>query len=212
MGGQPVALQDKTHFGPLLERTERAVRQMMRLFPDHWDCECNRHEAERARMLLPLAWLVRVQDTPEHRHWLRQVAQYILDSQDASGAIRQKVTGGEVSNQQYGAGEAPLIHATGDPCTDLLYTTNFAFLGLREAAAASGDPDLKKAEDRLADFLSASRFAAICRASWTGPGSAVLISGVGTIGVPMPTLAGEFGQPKAVGLRAGSHRSSRCGR
>jgi hypothetical protein len=146
-------LYDKTHFEPLRDRTQRAIGHMMRLFPDRWDCECNRHESERARMLLPLAWLVRVDDTPEHRRWLRQVAQYVLESQDSSGAIRQKVVGGESCNEQYGAGEAPLIHATGDPCTDLLYTTNFAFLGLHEAAAATGDADLKRAADRLADFL-----------------------------------------------------------
>ena len=35
----------------------------------------------------------------------------------------------------------------------MLYTTNFAFLGLREASAATGDPKIRKAEDQLAEFL-----------------------------------------------------------
>jgi hypothetical protein len=146
-------LYDKTRFEPLKQRTELGIRHMMGLFPDHWHWECRRQESERARMLLPLAWLVRVHDTPEHRRWLRQVARYVLDSQDASGAIREKVTGGETSNEQYGTGETPVIYASGDPCADLLYTTNFAFFGLHEAASATGDTELRKAEDRLADFL-----------------------------------------------------------
>jgi hypothetical protein len=57
------------------------------------------------------------------------------------------------SNQEYGTSEAPLIQENGDPLCDLLYTTNFAFFGLHEAAAATGDPTYREAEDRLADFL-----------------------------------------------------------
>jgi hypothetical protein len=146
-------LYDKTGFEPLYEYSERAIRTMMRRYPDRWEAECGRAEAERARMLLPLAWLVRVKDTPEHRQWLADMAAYVIEDQDPSGAIVQKVTGHTITNAQYGSLEAPLIHADGDPCTDLLYTTNFAFLGLHEAAAATGDPELEKACDRLADFL-----------------------------------------------------------
>ena len=146
-------LYDKTGFEPLYVRTERAIREMMKRYPDRWDVECGRAEAERARMLLPLAWLVRVKDTPAHRRWLADMAAYVLADQDPSGAIVQKVTGHTITNAQYGTMEAPLIHADGDPCTDLLYTTNFAFLGLHEAAAATGDAKLAAAADKLADFL-----------------------------------------------------------
>ena len=146
-------LYDKTGFEPLYVRTERAIRELMERYPDRWDVECGRAEAERARMLLPLAWLVRVKDTPEHRRWLADVAKYVVEAQDPSGAIVQKVTGHTITNAQYGTMEAPLIHADGDPCTDLLYTTNFAFLGLHEAAAATGDAKLAAAADKLADFL-----------------------------------------------------------
>jgi hypothetical protein len=146
-------LYDKTHFEPLLRRTERGIRLLMDAFPDGWGSEANRHETERCRMLLPLAWLLRVEDTPEHREWLRQIKQYVLAAQHASGAIRQRVIHETTANSQYGTGECALIQANGDPACDLLYAVNFAFLGLHEAAAATRDPELAQAADRLADFL-----------------------------------------------------------
>ncbi len=42
-------------------------------------------------MLLPLAWLVRLQDTDEHRGWLRCIAEDLLALQDSCGAIREEV-------------------------------------------------------------------------------------------------------------------------
>ena len=115
---------------------------------------------ERARMLLCLSWLVRLQDTPEHRHWLQVVAADLLKHQAASGAIHEWLggTGGghyriPQSNEAYGTGETPLIQQNGDPASDQLYTTGFALLGLHEAAAATGDKSLRTAEDKLAEFL-----------------------------------------------------------
>lgn len=49
--------------------------------------------------------------------------------------------------------EAPLIARNGDPVADLLYTNNFAFFALNEAAEATGDERIRQATDRLADFL-----------------------------------------------------------
>lgn len=146
-------LYDKTRFGPLLERTEAGIRHLMELFPDGWDHEANRHETERCRMLLPLAWLVRVSDTAEHRLWLERIKGYVLAAQQPCGAIPQRILRPTNANDQYGTGECALVQRNGDPCTDLLYATNFAFIGLHEAAAATGDPELRQAEDRLADFL-----------------------------------------------------------
>ena len=57
------------------------------------------------------------------------------------------------SNEKYGTGEGTLIQQNGDPATDLLYTMNFAFIGLHEAHAATGEPFYKEAADRIADFL-----------------------------------------------------------
>jgi hypothetical protein len=48
----------------------------------------------------------------------------------------------------------PLNQHNDDPVSDFLYTSNFALLGLHEAAAAlGGDPQVKDAEDRLADYI-----------------------------------------------------------
>lgn len=143
----------------LLQRAKTGIRVMMSKYPDEWRWT-NGLQQERARMLLPLAWLIRVEDSPEHRRWLRRIAEDVIACQDASGAIREELGqldhGGfppHHDNESFGAHEAPLIHENGEPVSDLLYTTNFAFLGLHEAAAATGDSYYQDAEDRLAKFL-----------------------------------------------------------
>ena len=148
-----------TDYAPFLDRTKTAIKMTMEAYPDQWRWT-NGIQQERARMLLPLAWLVRLEDTPEHRQWLRRIAQDLLELQDACGAIREALGaegmgayGPPKSNEEYGVTEATLIQENGDPVCDLLYTTNFAFLGLHEAAAATGEDYYAKAEDRLADFL-----------------------------------------------------------
>ena len=45
------------------------------------------------------------------------------------------------------------MQQNGDPVCDLLYTMEYAFLGLHEAAAATGDPFYTRAADRLAQFF-----------------------------------------------------------
>jgi hypothetical protein len=129
---------------------------LMKAYPDHWFW-CNRSGSiERARALLPLAWLVRVQDTPEHRGWLRKVARDLIALQDRSGAIREVIGGGghgTLNNAEYGTCETSLIQTDGDPIADMLYTCNFALIGLHEAAAATGDPLYIEAEEKLAKFL-----------------------------------------------------------
>lgn len=142
-----------------LDRARTAIRLTMKAYPDRWRWT-NGIQQERARMLLPLAWLVRVDDTPGHRAWLKTIAGDLLAHQDASGAIAERLGPagrGDYpppgSNAAFGTNEAPLIQADGDPAADLLYTTNYAFLGLHEAAAATGDPYYRRAEDGLARFL-----------------------------------------------------------
>ena len=152
-------LYDKTGYAPLLERTRQAIRTMMETYPEHWTWT-NGIQQERGRMLLTLAWLVRVDDRPEHRDWLKRMANDMQRCQDASGGIREEL--GPVgrgsfrppeSNAEYGTNEASLIQANGDPVADLLYTCNFAFLGLHEAYAATGDVQYRQMADKLAEFL-----------------------------------------------------------
>ena len=149
----------RTGFELFYERAATALRMTMARYPNglRWT---NGLAQERARILLPLAWLVRVKDTPEHRAWLQTAVDGLLSLQQANGAIREELgPPGQgmfpqpSSNAAYGTGEAPLIQQNGDPVADMLYTSNFAFLALREAAAATGDPAIRAAEDKLAKFL-----------------------------------------------------------
>jgi hypothetical protein len=145
-------LYDKTGFQPLLERGKTGARMMMEAYPN-WRLEANRYEQERCRMLLPLAWLVRADDTPEHRAYLDTVAQYVIDHQDPSGAIGQ-IPGHVVgTNGGYGTGECAIVHQAGDPATDALYSINFAFIGMHEAAAATGNPAYAASAGKMADFF-----------------------------------------------------------
>lgn len=146
-------------YAPFLERARAGIAATMEAYPDRWTGPGDL-EMARARMVLPLAWLVRIEDTPQHRLWLRTIVEEILKRQDACGALRQDLPGPAMtealappSNEAYGTTEAPLIHSVDDPCADLLYTNNFALLGLHEAVAATGDRDIRAAENRLAAFL-----------------------------------------------------------
>ncbi|WP_212592608.1 hypothetical protein [Sphingobacterium humi] len=152
-------LYDKTGYKPLLERTKTGIRMMMAAYPDKWEWT-NGLQQERARMLLVLAWLLRVEDTAEHRAWLDQMVESILANQDSSGAIMEWLGaedkgkyGKTSSNAAYGNTEATLIFTNGDPIADMLYTTNFAYFGLNEAYHASKNPKYKAALDKMSDFL-----------------------------------------------------------
>lgn len=148
-----------TGYRPLLERTCTALRLLMEAYPDKlkwW----NGLQQERARLMLPLAWLVRVDDTQEHREWLKRIVGDFLKSQASCGAVREELGSpgqeyfrAKPSNEAYGTTETPLIQTNSDPACDLLYTLNSGFIGLHEAAAVTGDPELRKAEDRMAEFL-----------------------------------------------------------
>lgn len=152
-------LYDKTKWKPLLDKTVKGMSMMMKAYPRDWRWT-NGIQQERGRMLLALAWLIRVDDRPEYRLWLKQLAGDIEKCQDKSGAIREELGAldhGDMapptSNAAYGTGEAPLIQENGDSVSDLLYTCNFTFLGLHEAYAATGVEQYKRMADRLADFL-----------------------------------------------------------
>lgn len=147
----------RTGYKPFLDRTKNAIRMTMEAFPTGWRWN---DSIERARMLLPLAWLIRVEDTAEHRAWLKTIADDLLAHQQPCGAIPELSYGRSgdgyhipESNEAYGTSETPLIQQNGDPVTDQLYTSGFALLGLHEAFAATGDPRLKSAENDIAEYL-----------------------------------------------------------
>jgi hypothetical protein len=140
-----------------LDRTKVAIRMTMEAYPDRWHWG---NHVERGHMLLALAWMVRVEDTTEHRDWLTRIADDILRDQAPCGAITEQVRGSGAghyhvppSNEAYGTSETPLLQRNGDPVSDQLYTTGFVLLGLHEAAAATGDSRFAAAEDRLAEYL-----------------------------------------------------------
>lgn len=147
-----------TKYAPFLEKTKKGVRKTMEAYPGGWRWQNN---PERVRMIHCLAWLVRIEDTPEHRSWLKRMCDDLIACQDpATGAIVEVVgtTGSAhfmppTSNEEYGTREMPIIQDNGNRASDQLYVTGFALLVLREAAAVLDDPKLKTAENKLAEYL-----------------------------------------------------------
>jgi len=142
----------------LLMRAESAIRTTMNAYPKwRWS---NGLSQETSRMLLPLAFLLRAKDKPQYHEWLDKMTEELLSQQQPRGAIAERVGDPKdghypppSSNESYGTTEAPVIQQNGDPAADLLYTQNFAFLGLHEAAAATDGDKYRRAEDKLAEFL-----------------------------------------------------------
>ena len=142
-----------------LETAEKGISLTMAAYPDGWSWT-NGIQQERARMVLPLAWLYRVSPTEEHKAWIDLITADIAKNQVGCGAIREELGdpskgsyGAERCNDDYGRNEAPLIFRNGDPVADMLYTSNFAVFALNEAACATGDPKIRKMADDLGEFL-----------------------------------------------------------
>ena len=145
---------------PFLELARRGIYALMAKFPYEitWT---NGLSQEIARMMLPAAMLVEAEDTPGNRAVLEKVWSHLEPLLLECGGVREML--GErsrawypapSSNQEYGTTEAPLIQDNGDSCCDLLYTTNYAFAGLNEAAQIPGyGTKFSAASDRLAEFL-----------------------------------------------------------
>ncbi|WPU91460.1 hypothetical protein SNE25_19260 [Mucilaginibacter sabulilitoris] len=152
-------LYSKTGYAPLLERTKTAIKTTMEGYPDQWKWGSSM-QTQRARMILPLAWLVRVENTEEHRQWLDKMVNEILKYQDASGAIQEELGKGKGmfkalnTNADYGSDEGSLIFRNGEKAACMLYTCNFALFSLNEAAQATGNKKYKDAVNKLSDFLT----------------------------------------------------------
>jgi len=139
----------QTGFEPFLTRTKTGIRTyMQKINPATGGFE--------QKMQVPLAWLIRVEDTPEHRGWLQQITSDMLTVQRQSGAIGHRLARKSMvvpSNDDYGTKETSIVQQGSDPAADMLYTCNFALSSLHEAAAVTGDAHYSEAEDRLTDFL-----------------------------------------------------------
>ena len=153
--------------GLFLNRTRAGLRTTMASFYNHtWICQVGLTSAA-ARVLLPLAWLVRVEDLAEYRKYIMDVAAVLLHRQQPCGAIHDWPFGFNSSNgqpqqcnhrppqsnQEYGTGESTMQQTADDPASDLLYSNNFALHSLHEAAVATGDPKLHAAAQKLRDFV-----------------------------------------------------------
>lgn len=154
---------EHTGWEPLLQRTKIGIALMMDAYEkDQWRWT-NGLQQERAKMILPLAWLVRLEPTEQHERWLRQIIGDVMMFQDETGGIQERLGKGQglfgsfKSNAAYGGAEGPIIQNNGDPCVDNLYTQPFALLGLTEAArATSNDANRKEYETylrKLTDFI-----------------------------------------------------------
>ena len=147
-------LYDKTQYEPLLVQARKALELTMDNYPKYWRCSLYEMQMERGRILLPLAWLVRVDDTPEHRRWLYQIVDDMTARMDASGAIQEELIATSMtSNEDYGTNETSILHRDGDPCVDVFYSFAPAYVGMHEAAAATGDKRLAELADRMTEFL-----------------------------------------------------------
>ncbi len=152
-----------TGYQPLYDRAYNAIEHMMEHYPAYWIPTSNGITMQRARMLLPLAWLVNVNRTEKHVNWLHTVMNGLLERQDdLTGAFREEISAKGwnrsariPNNNDYGTFEAPLNQENTDPVSDLLYTSNFALIGLNEAyhSLLSKNHTVAKSLDKLKDFL-----------------------------------------------------------
>lgn len=156
--GLYIWLYDKTGYDPFLYKAKEAISITMKAYPE-WKWT-NGIQQEYARMILPLSWLVRVENNAENKQWLDMVVSELLKEIDASGAIPEKFGKSGLgryekigSNEEYGTKEAPLISSEEDRVSDLLYTMNFAFFSLNEAYHATNNHRYAEASSNISEFL-----------------------------------------------------------
>ena len=147
-------LYDKTKYEPLLVQARTAITETMKRYPDDWGYALHEMQMERGRMILPLAWLVRVDDTPEHRKWLRRVVSDMRKRMDSSGAIQEELAAVPLkSNDEYGTCEVSIIHDNNDPCADVFYSMAPALVGIHEAYSATGEDQYAEMVDKMVEFF-----------------------------------------------------------
>ena len=141
---------------------------------------------EQTRILLPLAWRVRVDNSTANRDQLRGVWHDLKAAWVERGAWGvgtcvfplkngTNVTDpGEMlapppaSNAKYGNGEMSICQQIGDPGSDLLYESNYLLMNLQEAFAATGEVDYKVHADKLANYIARVQAKSIVHPQYNG--------------------------------------------
>ena len=115
---------------------------------------------DQTRLMLPLAWRIRVEDTPAHRAELRECWAALKKTWNWAGAPTCTMSPwGQLcpaynNNQCYGKGERSVCQETGDPASDVLYESNYLLLNLQEAfAAVTGEHDYIQHAKQLARYI-----------------------------------------------------------
>lgn len=148
-----------TGFDEMLVRSKKAIKAVMDGYPDKIDWTGGLTD-ETCHMILPLAYLARVDNDPQIKQWLDILVNDLVKWSHPCGAIRE-VLGTEGmgkyppphSNENYGTTEASLLHRDGDPNCDILYSYGYALIGLHEAFHATGDQKYRDLTDKMTQFL-----------------------------------------------------------
>lgn len=143
----------------LLDISKKGIYTMMAQYPNNWKWT-NGIMAEVSRMILPLALLYKYDKDIKTKKYLETLYDVISEQTDDYGCMIEKMVlleNGKYpppkSNEDYGKYEAPIIHENGDNACDLLYSQNFAYLGLNEAYHATNDIKYKKLYDEMTEFF-----------------------------------------------------------
>ncbi|MBN2851822.1 MAG: hypothetical protein JXQ23_03710 [Clostridia bacterium] len=143
----------------LLAISKKGIYEMMDKYPCHWTWT-NGIMAEVSRMILPLSLLYSIDKDLKTKEYLDMMLKVIKEQTDDHGCMIEKMVMLEngkypppKNNEEYGKYEAPVIHEDGDTACDLLYSQNFAYLGLLETCRLYDDESISKLFTEMTDFL-----------------------------------------------------------
>jgi hypothetical protein len=116
---------------------------------------------ELSRLMLPLAWRIRLEDTIQNRDELRNCWLALKKTWNSSVGVPTCTMSpwGQLctpcaNNQCYGNGERSVCQESGDPASDVLYESNYLMNNLIEAFAATGETDYDDAAEQLAQYIA----------------------------------------------------------
>lgn len=143
----------------LLSICKKGIFHMMERYPDKWKWT-NGIMAEVSRMILPLSLLCHYDNDCRAEEYLEMMIGAVIEQTDENGCMIEKMIlleNGKYpppeNNEDYGKYEAPVIQENGDTACDLLYSQNFAYLGLHEALFQVNDERIRRLSDVMTDFI-----------------------------------------------------------